>query len=271
MSNRFLAILIIIWFIGLSYLFVIKMDNSNENNKNQEIVKTLENKKKITNLAEQNVVKTILTNTQKIENIKQNKWNYKTFMLNNWEKVYFKLLNDSLDLYLENVKIWNFSLVYPEFLRVETIEWTEKGLYIEVWNEKFIFDNIESVLSKINLNINVKYVKIWINEKYIFVTEKWSFILKKYENKIEYFNYFNDFVYFNDWYIWIVKKEEKRILNNLWFNKYNKNLIVYYNPNTKEKRIVYKTNLDIKKIYTFNNDIYIKGVDNELFKLENFE
>jgi len=47
-------------------------------------------------------------------------------------------------------------------------------------------------------------------------------------------------------------------------------LVVYYNPNTKEKKIIYETTLDIKKIYIDNNKVFLM-TDEELFELENIK
>ena len=161
-------------------------------------------------------------------------------------------------------------MAYPQFITVSKIEWTLWDLFIRVWSEKYIFNYDTKIIQNIELNIDVKYVKTWSNNKLIFVTEKWSFVYTITSKTLDYFSYFNDFVYYNDWYIWIVWIDETRIRNNLWFNDKEKKLVVYYNPNTKEKKIIYETTLDIKKIYIDNNKVFLM-TDEELFELENIK
>lgn len=274
MSNRFLWILIIFWFIwawylyyNLSYLPQIKAEElrliqEKEDNEKKVLVKKID-------LVKKEIIKNNISNADKIEEIKENNKNYKTFKLNNNLKAYFKEISGKLDLYYNDNKIWNFNLINKDNLRVELILWSTNYIYIEIWNDKYLFNSITNIVKKIELNIEVLYVKKGLSNKLIFVTPKWSFNYNIFENKLEFFNYFNDYVYYNEWYIWIVRFNDNRMLNNLWFESNNENLIVYYNSSTKEKKIIFRTILDYKKLYIENNNIYIETEDWELYELEN--
>ncbi len=275
MINKIIWVLIIIWVIWTWYFFynykyLVKNEEeiSSKIKKQEELEKQkFEDKKEII-LTKQILNKDLLTNSEKIQKIKENNKNYKNFTFNNWLKVYFKEEDNKLDLYSDDKKIWTFDLVYPDYLKIYLIDWTLNDLYIEVANNKFYYNSVLWNIVQIDLNIDVIYSKKTQENNLIFVTSKWSFNYSITEKTLEYFSYFNDYVSFNDWYIWLVKKDEKRILNNLWFEA-TWNLIVYYNPNTKEKNIIYKTDLDINKIYTIENKLFLVKDDWEIYELEN--
>ena len=264
MSNRLLWILIIIWFIWIWYIYYHL-----EYLPNEQIKKI--NEEKIDNtIVKLNIEKKELSKDEKIIELKENIKNYKTFTLWNLSKVYFKENNNNLDIYLEDEKIWFFPLVYKEFLRVDLIRWTESDLYIEVWPKKYYYNYTTKIIRSVDLNIDIHYVKKISDKELLFITKKWPFKYYIKNHKLEYISYFNDFVYFNDWYIWVINKNEKRILKNLWFNT-ESNLIVYYNSYTKEKSIIYETNLDIKEIYVKDNKFYFVSNNKEIFELENIK
>lgn len=272
MSNRLLSILVLIWIIWAGYLYYNLKYIPNKQAKIQQELKKQEEEiqvQKETKLTKQTVDEVKLTNAQKIDELKESNKNYKTFKLDNLSTAYFAKNENSLDLFYWDVKIGNFSLVDSSNLRVESISWVWEDLYIEVWAEKFYYNKAINTTQKIDLNINVNYVKEWSFNSIIFVTTKWSFVYSIFDKTFEYFSYFNDFVYFKDWYVWLVKKDEKTLLNNLWFENIDNNIIVYYNPNTKEKKIVYKTDLNVSKIFIYNNSIFIKTQDWEVYELEN--
>lgn len=275
MSNRLLWIIILscfiwAWFLyyNLKYLPEKQQEIKAQVIEEQKLkAKQSEIKKEIV-LTKQVVDKVELTSEQKILQIKEDKQNYKTFNLKNWSKVYFKKIDNKLDLYSDNVKIWSFDLVYPEYLKVEAIEWSLNDLYIEVWSSKFYYNSKSWNTSEIDLKIDIIYVKKSSDNNLILVTKKWSFNYSINEKTLEYFSYFNDYVVLNDWYIWLVKKDEKRILNNLWFET-DTDLIIYYNPNTKEKRIINKPKVDVQKIYTFSSKLFLVDMEWEVYELEN--
>lgn len=273
MANKFFWVILLSIIILVGYVFFYTQYASE---KQQEITdqineqKVAEEVKKQPKLVKQVVEKIELSNKEKIESIKKTKNSYKAISLENSSEVFFIENGSKLDMYLDDKKIWNFELVLFEFLRVELVNWTINDLYIEVWKNKYYYNFNKNISTLIELKIDVEYVKKGNENWLIFVTNKWSFVYSFSSKSLEYFSYFNDFSYLNDWYIWIVREYEKRILKNLWFETEN-NLIVYYNSTTKEKNILYKTDLDIKKLYIFLNTIYIVTNDWELYVLENVE
>lgn len=275
MSNRLLWILIILWFIWAWYIYYqsIYLPNKQLEIQEQLVQQQLEqeqSQKKEIVLTKQEIDKIELTPEQKIQEIKTNKENYKTFGLENWSKAYFRESGNKLDLYYDDAIIWNFDLVYPEYLRVETVFWTINDLYIEVGPDKFYYNSEIKSNTKIDLNIDVMYVKKTNTSNLILLTTKWSFYYNISDKTLNYFSFFNDYVIFRDLYIWMVKTDEKRILTNLWFET-DKNLIVYYNPDSKEKKILFETNLDISNMYLLNDKLFLKTIDGELYELENIE
>ena len=278
MSNRFLWILIIIGFIWVWYLYYnLSYLPEKKLRIEQNLQKSLVVEVKKPELIKQIIDKPDLTNTQKVEDInmtwswvKENNQDYKTFNLVNNSKAHFIENNSKLDLYLNSNKIWSFTLVYSQYLRVDLISWSNLDLFIEVWADKYFYNNKAKTITQIDLNIHTQYVKTWSENNLIFVTDKWSFIYSIYDKSFEYFSYFSDFVYYNNWYIWLVRESDKRILSNLWFKTKN-NLIVYYNPNTKEKKIIYETDLNITKIYVQNNKLFFINDAWEMYELENIK
>jgi len=275
MSNRFLWILIILWFIWAGYIYYnlvylpelkaneLRLINENNKIENEKITKEI-------SLTKKDRVVFNKTNSEKIEEIIENNKNYKTFKLPNNKKAYFKKNNNLLDLYYDDIRVSSFEFNSSENLIVEKILWDNNDLYIQIWDNKFYFNSYTKVVKKINIKIEVLYVKeSWINNL-IFVTTEWSFNYNKFSEELTYFSYFNDYVNYKDWYIWIVEFNDYRILNNLWLESNNENLIIYYNSATKEKRVIINTLIDYKFIYFKNNKIFIESIEGELYELENF-
>lgn len=275
MSNRLLAILVMISIIWFWYLYYKLEYLPYLQQKQLELQKQAEETQKqadpVLTKIEDNDTQTELTNAEKIEQLKEKNKNYKMFNLENSSNAYFKESQWTLDLYYNDNIVWNFNMVDSNELRVELINWDNWDLYIQIWKDKYFYDTTTWKVQKLDLNLDIIYAKQWTNLRMIFVTWEGSFIYSISKNSLEYFTYFNDFVYYKDWYIWVVKLDEKRILTNLWFEDiYDKAILVYYNPNTKEKKIVYSTDLDITKLYTENNNVYVKTGDDWIYKLENF-
>jgi len=274
MSNRILWILIILWFIWSGYLYYnfsyiptkkaeeIRIELEKQKKEEAKVIKKIE-------LVKQKKVTIVKTKQEKIKELREDIKHYKTFKLHNNKKAYFTENNWKLDLYYDNKKIWVFDLVYSKYLLVELILGDNNNLFIEIWNKKYYYNNKLNQISKIDLNIDVLYVKEWNTNDIIFVTKKWSFIYNIYNNTLNYFSFFNDFVYFKEWYIWIIKPNDSVRIKNLWLWNINKTLIYYYNPDLKEKKVLYSSELNIDKIYIKNNKLYIETINNDLYILEN--
>ena len=274
MSNRILWILIILWFIWTGYLYYnfsyiptkkakeIRIELEKQKKDEAKVIKRIE-------LVKQKQINVTKTKQEKIKELREDIKHYKTFKLENNKKAYFTENNWKLDLYYDNKKIWVFDLVYSKYLLVELILGDNNDLFIEIWNKKYYYNNKLNQISKIDLNVDVLYVKEWNTNNIIFVTKKWSFIYNIYNNTLNYFSFFNDFVYFKEGYIWIIKSNDSVRIKNLWLWNINKTLIYYYNPDLKEKKVLYSSELSIDKIYIKNNRLYIETIDNNLYILEN--
>ncbi len=271
MSNRFLSVLILLWFIWVWYIYYhMEYLPAKQKQIVKEQLEKKEQSKKI-ELTKKEVELKKITTTEKIEELKQKQKNYKTFDLSNSKSAYFKEKKNNLDLFLGNEKIGTFDMVYEKYLRVEDILATDSSLYIEVWDSKFYYNDKTKQVSELNFWLDVDYVKKIREDKLVFVTQKWSFNYFISSNTFNYFSFFNDFVYFADWYVWLIKKSDTVIIKNLWLKNIDDNILFYYNPLTKEKKTIYTTDLEIKKIYVENNKLYLVTTEGDLYELENIK
>ncbi len=166
--------------------------------------------------------------------------------------------------------MWNFDLVPVDKLSIFRIYSSRDDYYILNWNKKYIYNFSSDILLELELTIDIDYIKR--NENlYIIKTEKGSFIYDKTSKNLEYFTFFEDFVYYKDFYIWIIKKDDERRLKNLSISSINGNSIFKYNPKTKEKKSLYETNINLEKIYNLWNEIYFIDSNNKTYKLENLD
>lgn len=270
MSNRLIWILIIFafcifWFIYWTYFYI---PSKIEEKQRQEQM-ALEQKKEIT-LVEVETKKqeiTELTPEQKIEEIKVNNSFYKIIELSN-SKFYFSKKDNLLELKKDEKILWNFDLVPEDKLDIQNIYSSNDDFYFVIWNKKYIYNQNTDLLLELDLAVNINYIKR-SEDLYIIVTEKWSYVFDKTDKSLEYFTFFDDFVYYKDFYIWIIKKDDERRLKNLSISSINGNSIFKYNPKTKEKKSLYETSLDLEKIYFEGDFIYFVDSNDEVYKLEN--
>lgn len=280
MTNRLLSILILIWIFSFSYLYYIFEYKPKSIQKQQELQKQIEQKnveKKQASLKQIIKDDILLANkeniSEKIEQLKKKNNSYTTFVLNENKDAYFiETQNDKLELFISWKKIWDFNKTSKKELDVKWIIWNNNYIFIKIWENKYLYDLFLNNLIKIDLKIDVEYIKSGLNNlDLLFKTKVWIFKYSIINNKFEYFNFFDDFVYYKEWYLWIIKKDDKTRFNNLSLNNDGNNLIIYYNPNTKEKNIIYKTKLDLLKIYKNNEKIYFLDSQNKEYELENLE
>ena len=79
---------------------------------------------------------------------------------------------------------------------------------------------------------------------------------------------FKDFVYTEDGYIWVIYTDEKKKLQNFGLENKKSNLIMRYNPQSKEKEILYETSIDIDRIYLQDGGINFES-EGKRYELEN--
>lgn len=291
MNSRFKKLsisvfLLLVWFWYLYYVISSKVDDFAQNQELKRIedekVKQEGLKKKVTLEKKEEVWsgkmvdvwsgKTVDVN-KKIEELRKKNSSYSYFKLDNFDDSFsFLEENSSLSLYFWDVKIWTFKKVSKAELWIKEVIWNPSYITIFIWKEKFLYNLKTKVIKNIDLAVDVEYVKSWINNlEFLFKTPVWIFVYTIKNNTIEYFIFFEDFVYYKNWYLWIIKKDEDIKLKNLWFEEEKQNLIIYYNPGTKEKNIIYKTDTDLKKIYFRWEKVYFEDANWDEYELKNLD
>lgn len=208
-----------------------------------------------------------LSSEERINQIRERLDYYKIIDL--WvDKFYFSLIDNKLSLSLNSKLVWVFDAFREDDLNIFRVYWTENEFFFNFWNNKYIYNKNTDLIENIDLHIDVLYVKKSENI-FIFVTSVWSYTYDLRTKNLEYFTFFQDFIYYNDSYIWIISKDDNRRINNLWLNNLLKNSIYFYNPNTKERKSLYETDLNLEKIYHFNNEIYFIDSKSDIYRLEN--
>ncbi len=275
MSNRLLSILILLWFIwagyayyNYSYLSQKRLEKIELQKKEQ--VEKVKKEKEISLVKVEEDNSAILSTWDKIKELIKKEKYYKTFWFDTGDNVSFLKFNNKLFVYLNDNKIWSFNLVWYDEINVLQVLGT-KNYYLEIWNKKYYFDILNWDFKSLDFKANIIYIKKWVKNELIFVVNWGCILYNLLNNKYTLVSYFNDFIIYENIYIWLVKKDDFRILKNLWFSSNNKNLIVYYNPITKKKKTLFKTNLTIEKIYLSKNEIYLLDIDGLKYKLKNIK
>lgn len=274
MSNRLIWILIVFsfgvfWFIYWTYFYI---PSKIEEKQRQEQI-ALEQKKEIKlveikELEKENEIKE-LTPQEKIEELKRINSFYKIIEIET-DVFYFSKKDNILEVKLGEKIVWNFDLVPVDKLSISRVYSSWDDYYILNWNKKYIYNSVSDLLIELDLTIDIDYIKRSEN-LYIIKTQKWSFIFDRNTKTLEYFTFFDDFVYYKDFYIWIIKKDDERRLKNLSISSIKGNSIFKYNPKTKEKKSLYETNLDLEKIYNLWDEIYFIDSNSKTYKLENLD
>jgi len=175
------------------------------------------------------------------------------------------------ELYLDNNDLWSFEKVNKEEIEIKEVLWNKNYFFIRLGKNKYLYSLIVKKKYQVRLNIKINYIKPGLSDReFLFVTEKATFVYDKFSLTLDYIDFFRDFVYHKSWYIWIVDKTDKRRLTNLWLEKETKNLIISYDTETKERKIIFKTDLDIIKIYKkWENIMFVSSKEKE-YKIENY-
>lgn len=287
MKSRLISIfgsfLIIIIFLPILIFFVLSKIESNqksdkENNLDKDIiVKNQEENIKAT-LKQQEIIEDIdLKETQinqeeienKIQYLKQKNNSLAFFESKTLWNFYFVDWNYKLSLYNSEKKLWEYSK--SDFLDFKEVIWNDNYIFFQIWENKYLYNLKTNKSTKLNIELKIEYIKkAKTNIDFLFKTEVWTFVYDLKQNQFNYFNYFDDFVYFENWYIGIINKDDKIRLKNLSIKNTNANLIYYYNPISKEKKQILSTNKLLKKIYLLDNKIYFEDTDWKIYNLENF-
>ena len=274
MSNRLLWILILIGFVWVWYIYYHMSYKPAQQEKQRQLIieqerQVQQEKEKQIDLVEQPVLEEVIDKQEKIEQLKEKMKSYAYFELSNDSKAIFQENGNMLDLYIDETKIGSFDKVWNQNILVEYVPGSSKDVFIQIAESKYIYNHQANSLQTIMLKIPVVYVKKGAERSYIIVTDKWSFIYNQKTADIEYFSFFQDFIYKNDGYIWLVRNTDTRTLNNLWLDKNKNHYLVYYNPNTKERKIIFETQLSINSFYLDWEKLMIESSNGKIFELEN--
>ena len=216
----------------------------------------------------------ILSKKEKLERLKNKKKYYAYFEITNFGEVYFKVENSRMNVYVRDELAKEKQISYfttkveKSDISVQKVLWDDSKIFINYGEDKFLYNAITADFTQISLKIPVKYVKTGISRDLQFVTEKWTFVYK--DKKFEYFSLFEDFVYINWNYIWVVKSDDSRRKKNLNFDSESGTLIVLQNPKTKEKRILLKPQFELAKILIKDEKVVLEDNQGKEFSLENY-
>lgn len=185
---------------------------------------------------------------RKQKDLKENFANYDF-----WENkvFYFKdNWNNSISLYKdwEENSIYTLSEVSKNLLDLKFIENSISMLFLKSDKKSYIIDFNKWNVWEFEFYPKVNYVKKDSNVISI-VTEVWTYLYNLENEKVEYFNFFKDFLYYgDDSYLWVIYSDDKERKTNYNLSKYNWNLIVKYNFKTKDIKVLKETDLNITKI-----------------------
>lgn len=220
-----------------------------------------------------------ISNQQRIDKIKNSKIYYAYFYLDNLWSFYFKNNNlEWLDLFYENKsnswelkKIWNFEKVDASKIRVDKVYGSD-FFYLQLWDDKLLYDLKSLNYKKLDLKLDTLYIKQWLMGIFLINTLKWTFIYDFENNKLDYFSIFSDFIFYKNWYLAIIKKDDTIRINNFWLDiKNNKDKIIFWNNETKQKKLIYETEIDINKLIYIDSKVIFMDKSLEEFSLNELE
>lgn len=265
MKNRlyWFLLLVLIVFVWLVYL-IFRQETKRIENTNQSWA--LEENKIIFTKIEKEKEKT--SNTGKIQEIRDKNTNYAYFNVSG-EKFYFNIVWEKLELKHSGDVLWYFDVVLKKDLKVSEILWQEKLFFIEIWEKKYIYSELSWFVKNFETKLEINYSKISLWNFIFYSENKGAFVLYKDKNELEYFSLFNDFIFYKTWYIWVVSGSDTEKKSRFWL-KNSKNYILFYDPKTKNQKIVYELNFMPTKIYESDEKIYFENKELEKFSIENY-
>ena len=210
-----------------------------------------------------------ISNKDKISALRDKNRARKFFDLENSSYAYFTQLW-ILYLYKNSTtqQLWDFQFNETDDLDFQLIAET-KYVYFQIGEKKYLYDLDSWIIVLFDLWVDISYIKQWNNSRQlIFVTSVGSYIYDISSNSFDYFYVFKDFVYLEDSYIWVIYTDEIQKIENFDLEASSSNLIIRYNPFTKEKQVLYETTLDIDRIY-LQEDVIIFESEGKMYELEN--
>ena len=220
-------------------------------------------------LSESLVPEQEISNKDRISFLRDKNKALRFFDIEPWVYAYF---SQKWELYLyrdeSTQKIWDFNISSDDILDVKIVSETDY-IYFQIGNTKY-FHNIDSwTIQTLDLWVEVNYIKQWnTNTDFLFVTQVWVYIYDVSTNSFNYFYLFKDFIYAADEYVGIIYADEENKRKNFDLEVRDSNLIIRYNPATKDRDILYETSLNIDRIYLQDESIYFES-EGKRYQLEN--
>lgn len=198
----------------------------------------------------------------------------------------FELSDVSRILFQESSN-WELQMTYIESWREQNIgnfeptplEWIfatyiegSKNIFLQLWVKKYIFDTQIWKLHILPYEAKISYIKTTPkNTRYHIVTEVWSFYYDILSRKSEFQYIFFDFITLkNQKTVWVIYPGDTERKNNYWFSDGKESLIVLFDLETKNRKILLSTPLKIQKILLENEEVYIVTDDEKKYKVENY-
>lgn len=145
-------------------------------------------------------------------------------------------------------------------------------IYLQVWDQSFIYERSASNLIVLPFEIPVRYIKTGNTRgNFHVVTEVWSFTYRKQTNTTEFQYLFYDSVTINpENIVGIILPWDTERRQNFNLDDESRTLIVHYNSRTRERKVLLATSQDFAEIHTRGNDILLTNTQWETYRLENF-
>ncbi len=281
LSNRTIWILIILWFIIFwfwfyKYFFEIKLKTFVIESNRKNFFWNLENNK---------FKKEFFCWEKKceIENIPP--FEYKLYIKKKGYKEYKVNINlrkiDNIKIDLEKeIKIETSNKPLKNKIEENLLKKANKNLVFEeiYGKDNYIYYKVKDNLYIKNLYNNnifttsfkpkIIYIKSLWEDRLWIVSDLWTFRFNLINKNIDYFSIFNDYVDVWDFYIWVIKNDDKKRKINHSFENINWDLIVSYDKKTKKKSLIKSSKDTIEKIYLNSWKVYIILKNGEYFEIK---
>jgi hypothetical protein len=249
---------------------VIKIKKSSKNDIKVDFKKVV----LLKNIKEE--VKKELPKQDKIQIIKLKAWSYAFFDLGEkWNYFFVEKWNSLLLNYLspawvlkEDLGLGTFKKVAKDVISLQAIVWDSDDIYIETWEEKYIFSVEFNLIKKVDLGVKISYVKPWDKDEFLLISDVGTYIFSFYQGTTEYFPLFFDFVAWEKKLIGYIKQDDSSRLKNFWLEDEKQNIIFEFDRTSLDKKILLKSTEDIVKIYAKKGKIYAEESGGKVFELE---
>lgn len=135
-------------------------------------------------------------------------------------------------------------------------------IYYKSLENNYFYDISKKSNFKIDINDNVQFVKKTpINEKYIISGKNWMYIYNIENNDYTKNTLFDDFTILESGKIlWLINSKSKDKINLLNFIDNGKSKLILHDIETRERKVIFETNLDIRYLFNRNSEVkYLNG------------